>query len=779
MRKIFSFFAALLVAVAANAAVVNITPDGATDLRHAVRDKAAAGDTVVLADGVYTQGGDYTYFEKNIVVMAAEGANPVVKFTVPAQIKGGARAEFIGIKFDMENLHGQSWYEHLIYATDATAGNVLVFDGCEFYNDTLNNSVIYCSTSNLLDSIIVKDCKFHDIMKSCIFVESTAFKGLHISNSTFYNISTNITSYWAGVVDIRATGCELRVDHCTFYNVIPMNTDYSAVSKVAIANGIVSNCIFMLPTAQDGIRAMRGVTANNCITYNYLKDSGTGIHSSVTKNNCTQVDPLFKDAANGDFTLLENSPALTMNNGEPIGDLRWVASEEPQPETMTLYLKLSADWAGWPAKYAIYYFDDATNGWSDFMTAVEGEQNVYVGTIPAEYADDKIIFVRLNGEATEANWENKWSQTVDLEIPEGKDFFTVTSGGTDSECNGVWSKYGEEYVPALANGFYLVGTFNEVNAWEVGNLTAEKKFTVNPNDENEYTIVVDLAAGDKFKAVYVENDAIKTWYPEGSGNDYVVTEQTAGEKTIYFRPTYNEEWGGHFYIAPNVEPVEPAAPVLWKATAETPTAAGSTLINDDLLTLASVYESFVSGTNHTYGEEVFAKAFQVRAKNVPTAQNLTGEENETTDDTKKASPLVLTAKEDIEVTFYYRQQQTAETPAAENDNKDLWIYDQAAITAKLTGTHTSVDVSTDSKYAFVTKKMTFTKNHVYTLTAVGTTLPLFGLEYKATEGEGGEGEPTALTNTTSETKAVKTLKNGILVIEKAGVKYNVLGQTVR
>ena len=331
MRKIFSFFAALLVAVVANAAVVNITPDGTTDLRHAVRDKAAAGDTVVLADGVYTQGGDYTYFDKNLVVMAAEGATPVVKFTVPAQIKGGARAEFVGIKFDMENLHGETWYEHLIYATDATAGNVLVFDGCEFYNDTLNNSVIYCSSSNLLDSIIVKDCKFHDIMKSCIFVESTSFKGLHISNSTFYNISTNTESYWAGVVDIRATGCELRVDHCTFYNVIPMNTDYSAVSKATITNGIVSNCIFMLPTAQDGIRAMRGVTANNCITYNYLKDSGTGIHSSVTKNNCTQVDPLFKDAANGDFTLLENSPALTMNNGEPIGDLRWVAKDEPQP----------------------------------------------------------------------------------------------------------------------------------------------------------------------------------------------------------------------------------------------------------------------------------------------------------------------------------------------------------------------------------------------------------------------------------------------------------------
>ena len=38
---------------------------------------------------------------------------------------------------------------------------------------------------------------------------------------------------------------------------------------------------------------------------------------------------------------------------------------------------------------------------------------------------------------------------------------------------------------------------------------------------------------------------------------------------------------------------------------------------------------------------------------------------------------------------------------------------------------------------------------------------------------------TALTNTAIETKAVKTIENGMLVIEKAGVRYNVLGQIVR
>ena len=42
-----------------------------------------------------------------------------------------------------------------------------------------------------------------------------------------------------------------------------------------------------------------------------------------------------------------------------------------------------------------------------------------------------------------------------------------------------------------------------------------------------------------------------------------------------------------------------------------------------------------------------------------------------------------------------------------------------------------------------------------------------------------QGPATAIDNTAVETKAVKTLRNGILVIEKAGVRYNVMGQIIR
>ena len=54
--------------------------------------------------------------------------------------------------------------------------------------------------------------------------------------------------------------------------------------------------------------------------------------------------------------------------------------------------------------------------------------------------------------------------------------------------------------------------------------------------------------------VEVENDAIKTWFPDGMGNDYKVDEAHAGNVTIYFRPDKQggEGWHeGYIYIAPN------------------------------------------------------------------------------------------------------------------------------------------------------------------------------------------------------------------------------------
>ena len=334
MRKLFILISILALSIVANAATININTETSDALRKALTS-ANDGDEIIMAAGTYVESNsNYIAFAgKHVTVKAAEGENVIIQPKVPVTIAEGGCAHFENVKFDVSKLTElASWYEHLIYATDANTSNSMILDGCEIYGFTLNKSLLYCSTSNRLASVTINNCYFHNITKSCLFIESEEAINISISNSTFANISTNTESYSAGVIDTRATSGSFSVDHCTFYNVQAMNTDYAAIGKVKLTSGaIVSNCIFAMPESTAELRAVRDVaTANNCLTFNYTKDSGKGIHGDVTQNNCIFTNPLFKDAANGDFTLNNASPARKKGTSSTdLGDPRWAKAISP------------------------------------------------------------------------------------------------------------------------------------------------------------------------------------------------------------------------------------------------------------------------------------------------------------------------------------------------------------------------------------------------------------------------------------------------------------------
>lgn len=290
-----------------------------------------------------------------------------------------------------------------------------------------------------------------------------------------------------------------------------------------------------MPGTIKSIKVTQAATGTNKFQNTLYVSLGTATQGDVTAITSAQAQDDGATANEINFTIdaskkytyfkLLSAEQFTSNS---VSDVKvMVTYEKAESSTKTYYLTLSSDWASWPAKYAIYYFkssDNTQNGWSEFMTAVPEEDNTYIGTIPAGY--DKLIFARFNSEATAPAWDsNKWSQTVNLTAPTNdNDWFTVTSGGTGSECNGTWSKHGEPVIPAK---FYITG-----DSALVTDAGAPGK-AWNPDaikSETDTFTLKNLKAGQEYILKLTLNG---TWEGENNIKGYnELTEKTPGLKDI-------------------------------------------------------------------------------------------------------------------------------------------------------------------------------------------------------------------------------------------------------
>ena len=290
-----------------------------------------------------------------------------------------------------------------------------------------------------------------------------------------------------------------------------------------------------MPGAIKSIKVTQAATGTNIFQNKLYVSLGTATQGDVTAitsaqaqdDGATANEINFTIDASKKYTYFKLLSTEKFTSGS-VSDVKvMVTYEKAESSAKTYYLTLSSDWASWPAKYAIYYFkssDNTQNGWSEFMTAVPEEDNTYIGTIPAGY--DKLIFARFNSAATAPAWDsNKWSQTVDLTAPTNdNDWFTVTSGGTGSECNGTWSKHGEPVIPAK---FYITG-----DSALVTDAGAPGK-AWNPDaikSETDTFTLKNLKAGQEYILKLTLNG---TWVGENNIKGYnELTEKTPGLKDI-------------------------------------------------------------------------------------------------------------------------------------------------------------------------------------------------------------------------------------------------------
>ena len=108
--------------------------------------------------------------------------------------------------------------------------------------------------------------------------------------------------------------------------------------------------------------------------------------------------------------------------------------------------------------------------------------------------------------------------------------------------------FAEPQRDGLADGYYLIGSHN---SWSTANLSDADLFRQSLGNTDEYILETTLTQGGTFKVVKVESGDIVGWYPEGTGNDYVVDADHAGPAVIYFRSSYWNDWadnGGYVWV---------------------------------------------------------------------------------------------------------------------------------------------------------------------------------------------------------------------------------------
>lgn len=341
MKKLFLLIPALAIALLANAKVINVQP-GNNTIRYAIAASTTEdGDVLVLADGTYTDD-NYIEFNKSVEVRAADGATPLVQLYTYIKVDGSKDVVIKGIVFDGS---GQGSYSYTIRQYNV---NSLTLDGCEFRN--MKNIVIYGDAGTHTGALNVNNCYFHNNQKQSIYFAQSTTEGtetcdkLTVTNSTFAN--TTALTDWRSIIEVRpystatsttSDAIKVVIDHCTFYNNPCVDSGHANIRTHYSSDVTVSNCIFMHPTelAQRAVYCDGGGTVSNCLTYNFTKDTErASISYGCTAVNCFAADPLFTDAANGDFSFAGNwvtmalSPARgAATDGSDLGDPRWYSAE--------------------------------------------------------------------------------------------------------------------------------------------------------------------------------------------------------------------------------------------------------------------------------------------------------------------------------------------------------------------------------------------------------------------------------------------------------------------
>ena len=428
MRRVFFIIGVLLIPVLASASVVNVTPGSGT-LKAAV-NAANAGDIIVLTDGTYSESSVKPTV--GLTIQAAEGTHPVVSLSSRFEITAD---------FTISGVTINSTGEAVRMVSATTPYNVTVRDcelsGCQSYFIRA-----YTTTETpYINSLTVDNCifrmeKIEDYSTPRAIAASKApvqLKNLMVRNCTFDGGAKGTGRFIYlhsgdenAVLPLQGT-CE--VEHCTFYH----TADTRGVYLANIQGSHVSNCIFMNPEAVQGGASYALYGAESHIENSLSWYAPLKLSTGATQTNCANHNPYFVDAANGNFQLCANSPAIGVGtDGGNIGDPRWGVSEVPYDNSKDPYKPYKMPYSMapttnsvkviWqmadelvPTEALIYYGTDSTNLDHQFLTSdgweVPEEGYVHVVTLTDLLPNTRYYFT-VGANETRRCGKISWTKTA-------------------------------------------------------------------------------------------------------------------------------------------------------------------------------------------------------------------------------------------------------------------------------------------------------------------------------------------------------------------------------
>lgn len=316
------------------ATAILVSEDGKT-LQEAIDEATPDLNLILVRAGTYEISG--LDVDKDVRIVGERMNNrPTIK---------GGNFKLNGGSVEMRNiiLDGNGTKNHAFDYKGKATYSALSVENCEIKN--FDKGLFYLNTESLVESITFDNCIIHDVVcNGADFMDSRkgAYKTLTFTNNTVYNSCSDrdFVRYDNTASKFSEIESQIIVNNNTLVGIANNSSKRIMYVRFAIEdkegdkvikttfkhtitfkNNLVTETIgYFSKQSQTNSKPTFG---NN----NYFKaeNAGTievtteGVAKDVAKDDATTLDPKFKDAANGDFTITNED--LKINK---VGDPRWL-----------------------------------------------------------------------------------------------------------------------------------------------------------------------------------------------------------------------------------------------------------------------------------------------------------------------------------------------------------------------------------------------------------------------------------------------------------------------